>query len=101
MGDAYASGSWLVRPGEEDPFITRWRAYIEWGRAAHPDGFGQARLLRGSASPSHSVSLIEWDDVASRDAWANDEALPARVGELEDLCEDVATGAYSEAARVS
>lgn len=100
MGDVYASGSWHVRSGHDDEFMKRWLAVIEWGRTAHPDGFERARLLREDASPSHFVSLLEWDSSEARHAWREDAALPERMRALAELCDDTHTGAYSEAVRV-
>lgn len=101
MGDAYASGSWHARSGHDDEFIKRWLAVIEWGRTTHPDGFERARLLREEdASQSRFVSFLEWDTAEARRAWQADAALPDRMRELEELCDDHRTSAYSEAARV-
>lgn len=100
MADAYASGSWHVQSGQEDEFRRQWLGYIEWGQAAHPEGFERARLLQEDSSRSHFVSFIEWEGDESRSAWAEDPELPERVARLVDLCDQVDTGAYSEAARV-
>lgn len=55
----WASGSWQVTRGKADEFINRWREFLEWTHAAHPD-LEWARLVRDVDDDHHFVSFASW-----------------------------------------
>jgi hypothetical protein len=30
MAETYTSGTWIVKPGEEDAFVDEWTAFVTW-----------------------------------------------------------------------
>ena len=86
MSDHFSSGTWHVKPGEEDTFVERWRELLEWTRAEFP-AMEQASLIRNQQVPNHFVSFAEWSDADARDAWKQTEGFMQRQGAAKALCE--------------
>ena len=53
MTETYTSGTWIVKPGEEDDFVAAWREFVTW--AAELDGHGTFRLVRDLDNPAVTV----------------------------------------------
>ena len=86
MADDFASGTWHVKPGEEETFIERWRELLEWTRAKFP-ALQNASLIRNQQVPNHFISFAEWADGDSRNAWKQTEGFMQRQGACKALCE--------------
>jgi heme-degrading monooxygenase HmoA len=98
-GEHYASGNWLVKEGSEREFVARWR---DWLTASTRDvpGFGSARLLQDRSDPRHFVSVSEWADPDSRDAWKSSPAFAEGLASCRFLCEDFQGGDFSKVVAV-
>jgi heme-degrading monooxygenase HmoA len=99
MGDTYASGDWRVRAGEEDEFVSRWNAFLEWTRDS-ADGFQGATLIRQNDDGSHFISFSEWADDAARDAWNSSPEFPQKLGACRELCDEFVSKPFTRAASI-
>ncbi len=97
MADNYASGTWHVKDGRDEDFIERWKEFIRWSRETYP-AMLEARLMRDRGTPGHYLSVSEWSDPASRDAWKQDEGFKTRMGACVELCENMKGADYDLAA---
>jgi heme-degrading monooxygenase HmoA len=62
-----------VLPGHEEAFIAAYRQARRF--VAESPGVGTIRMTRGIETPTRFVLLIEWDDVASHDAFRSGEGF--------------------------
>ena len=99
-GEHYASGSWLVAAGNEDEFLARWRAFLEWTRDSMP-GFRTARLIRDTDNPRHYISLAHWDSAEQRAAWKASPGFREKMGACRALCDDMSGSDYTEAVHIA
>jgi len=67
MSETYASGTWIVKPGEEDAFVKEWTAFVTW--ASSMPGSGSFRLVRDLDNPSHYTSFAPWESFDAQNAW--------------------------------
>jgi heme-degrading monooxygenase HmoA len=89
----WASGDWVVREGNEEPFVERWKSWLEWSSQNIP-GFVSATLIRDLQDPRHFVSFSAWQDAASRDAWKNSDGFAERFPPVRELCEQFQGGDF-------
>jgi heme-degrading monooxygenase HmoA len=96
----WASGRWQVKDGKADEFIQRWS---EWLRLSSQgiSGFRSARLLRAEDDPQRFTSVSNWDDEASRDAWAKSPAYGEGIESVKALCDEFMGGNFEAAAVIS
>jgi len=67
-GSNWASGRWRVPMGKEEEFIERWTAWLS-STSKNVPGFRWARLLRSDDDLSVFISMSEWADTESLQAW--------------------------------
>jgi heme-degrading monooxygenase HmoA len=94
MADAFenwASGNWHVKSGNEDEFVQRWKAWLEWSSQNIP-GFVSATLVRDLQNPNHFVSFSAWQDAASRDAWKSSAGFAEQFPAVRELCDSFEGG---------
>ena len=63
VGATYTSGTWRVKPGEEDEFVAAWEAFVTW--AAQMPGSGTFHLVRDIDDRSHYMSFGDWDSFSA------------------------------------
>ena len=99
MAEHYASGSWRVKEGGEDEFVSRWQDWL--GRStADASGFGSAHLLRDADDPRHFLSFSDWEDEESRERWMQSAEFADGLARVRELCDDFVGTQYTQAARV-
>ena len=86
MTETYTSGTWIVKPGEEDDFVAAWREFVTW--AAELDGHGTFRLVRDLDNPAHFMSFAPWEQFESQAAWQALDEFPERVGRVRAHCSE-------------
>jgi heme-degrading monooxygenase HmoA len=91
----YASGMWFVKPGNEDAFVERWRAWLTVSSAGI-EGFGGAYLLRSDDHPNRFVSYSEWSDAGARDRWKQSSGFLDDFEECRAFCETFEGGDFTE-----
>lgn len=95
----FASGTWKVKEGSEDEFVSRWRDWIA-SSTRGVAGFGSARLLRDLGDPRHFLSFSDWDDPDSRRAWKESTEFAEGMAWVRELCDDFSGADYTEMVQV-
>jgi heme-degrading monooxygenase HmoA len=86
MTETYTSGSWVVKPGEDDAFVEAWTEFVTW--ASEMPGSGTFRLTRDLDQPSHYVSFAPWESFEAQQAWKQLPEFRERIGRVRSHCED-------------
>ena len=86
MVDLYTHGVWVVRTGQEEEFVTRWRDLAQW-TAANVPGAGTARLLQDVDHPGRFISVGPWESREAVASWRSLLGFQERLGRLRDLLE--------------
>jgi heme-degrading monooxygenase HmoA len=89
----FASGNWLVRAGEEEDFIERWRDWIG-ASTKSVAGFDSATLMRDASDLRHFVSYSIWSDAASRDQWKASPEFAKGFAGCRELCDEFQGGDF-------
>ncbi len=92
-GKYWSSGNWHVSEGDEDEFIERWTAFLNWTKAEN-DGFLFARLVRDTTDPGHFVSFASWAGPEAMAGWQGKPEFAEHFGACRALCESVEAGGY-------
>ena len=95
----HASGMWLVRAGDEDAFIERWREWLTT-TSSGVEGFGGAHLLRSNDDPRRFVSYSEWSDARARDAWKQSARFSEGFAACRAFCDDFQGGDFTAVVQV-
>ena len=83
MGEPYTSTTWIVKPGEEDEFVSRWTAFAEW--SAGQGLAAPAMLLRDVDEPNRFVSFGPWESLQMIWRWRGLTGFQERVALLNDV----------------
>jgi heme-degrading monooxygenase HmoA len=92
MNEYYASGNWLVKEGQEQEFVNRWKAFLDWSRGS--DGFVWAKLIRQEGSGRHFLSFSLWRDAQSRANWKSAQGFAERFAACRELTEEFSAADY-------
>jgi heme-degrading monooxygenase HmoA len=65
--ETYTSGTWVVKPGEEDAFVQEWTGFVTW--ACGMPGSSSFRLVRDLDQPRHYMSFAPWESFEAQQAW--------------------------------
>jgi heme-degrading monooxygenase HmoA len=87
MAETYTSGTWTVKPGEEDAFVREWTSFVDWA-ATEMDGCGTFRLVQNLDDPSHYMSFAPWENFEAQQAWKQTPEFPERIGRVRAHCTD-------------
>jgi heme-degrading monooxygenase HmoA len=98
--EKWASGLWVVRAGDEDEFVNRWKAWLGWTSENAP-GFRSATLIRSEDDSRRFESFSDWDDAESRAQWMASDGFRQHMSAVRELCEDVHVGTFETAASFS
>jgi len=82
----YTHGTWIVKPGKEDEFISAWKKLAEWTKANVP-GAGTGRLLRDREQTNRFASFGPWENLEAIAAWRQMPEFQEMVGRMRDLLE--------------
>jgi heme-degrading monooxygenase HmoA len=99
MAEIYTSGVWVVKPGEEDDFVTAWKELVALG--AEMPGSGTFRLLRDTEQPGRFLSFAPWESFDAQQAWRQHPEFAERIGRATAHCDDFQSTTYELAADVS
>ena len=83
----FASGTWIVQPGREKDFVTRWNQFLAWTRAEAP-GLRGAMLIKDAGDDRHFISMAGWDSLEHLYAWRALPGFAERMGACRALCDD-------------
>jgi heme-degrading monooxygenase HmoA len=93
MGTCFSTTDWHIKVGKEGAFTDRWTAFLKWTQETQ-EGFESARLVIDEADPQHHLSVGEWRDSASRQAWASEPRFAELIMPCLELCEDVQSSQF-------
>lgn len=83
MGEPYSSTTWIVKPGQEGEFVSRWTEFAEWS-AGH--GLtAPAMLLRDVDEPTRFVSFGPWEDLQLIWRWRGQTGFQEHVASLNEV----------------
>ncbi len=98
-GSNWASGRWQVQAGKHDEFVERWTAWLS-STSGNVPGFRSARLLRSDDDPSTFVSVSEWADSSSLQAWKASQGFQEGLGSARELCDNFVGGDFGVASAI-
>lgn len=84
----YTSGSFIVRPGQENGFIMAVEAVAEW-TIENYSSISEIFLFRDQTRSGRFITLFRWDDAESIDAWRADPEFGVYMTQLREHCEKV------------
>ena len=85
MGEHYSHTIWLVKPGQEDEFVKRWKDFEEWSAA---EGLtARANLLRDVDQPNRFISFGPWETLEAINRWRTLPGFHEQVGRLSEVLE--------------
>jgi len=93
MGSCFSTTDLHLKDGQETAFTDRWTAFLQWTQETH-EGFESARLVIDVADSLHLLSVGEWRDSASRQAWANEPRFLELIMPCLELCDDVQSSQF-------
>src|SRR5665213_2933259 len=93
MGTCFSTTDWHLKDGQEKAFADHWTAFLKWTRETQ-EGFESARLVADETDPHHFLSVGEWRDSTSRQAWADEPRFLELFMPCLELCDDVQSSQY-------
>ena len=86
MAVTYTSGTWRVKPGEEDAFVQAWTEFVTW--AGGFAGSGEFRLVRDLDQPNTYFSFAPWESFDAQRSWKEEPEFRERIMRVRSHCED-------------
>jgi heme-degrading monooxygenase HmoA len=84
--ETYTSGTWVVKPGEDDAFVREWTLFVSW--ASEMPGSGTFRLVRDVDEPGRYLSFGPWESFEAQRTWKELPEFRERIGRVRAHCED-------------
>ncbi|MDQ6811743.1 MAG: antibiotic biosynthesis monooxygenase [Actinomycetota bacterium] len=84
MGQLYTQGTWTVKPGNEQLFVTAWTEMAEWTGREVP-GSTWAKLLHDRGAPNRFISFGLWESLEAIENWRALDGFQTRVKQLREL----------------
>jgi quinol monooxygenase YgiN len=84
MSQVYTQGTWTVKPGHEEQFITAWTEMAEWTGREVP-GSTWAKLLRDRGASNRFISFGPWESLQAIESWRALDGFQTRVQQLREL----------------
>jgi heme-degrading monooxygenase HmoA len=98
MTETYTSGTWIVKPGEEEAFVQAWTDFVTW--ASDFQGSGTFRLVRDLDNPARYLSFAPWESFDAQRAWKEEPEFRERIMRVRQHCEDFEPGTHELVTRV-
>ena len=95
----WTSGTWNVKPGREDEFVTAWHEFASWSSATFAPG-ATAWLLRDRDRPGTFLTVGPWPDDETIATWRADPGFGERIGRIRALLDGFEPRTLDEVARV-
>ena len=86
MAETYTSGTWIVKPGDEEAFVQKWTEFVTW--ASSFPGSGTFRLVRDLEQPNTYLSFAPWESFEAQQAWKEQPEFRERIMRVRSHCED-------------
>jgi heme-degrading monooxygenase HmoA len=81
MSEAYSSGTWKAKDGEEDQFVEAWTEFARW--LSTMPGAGTARLTKNLSEPGRYMSFAPWESAEAMQQWKSDPAFGEHMGPVQ------------------
>jgi heme-degrading monooxygenase HmoA len=81
LAETYTHGSWFVKDGEDEEFVSAWRDFVGWA-PGNWEGHGTFRLVRDVDDPSRYMSFAPWDSFDAQAAWKAHPEFKERIGRV-------------------
>lgn len=88
IGTIYTLAEWMVKPGNEDAFVSAWTEFSRWTAENQP-GAMTGVLLRDTREPLRFVSFGPWKDQEAADAWRRTPQFQESFVRFRELCSAV------------
>jgi heme-degrading monooxygenase HmoA len=98
VAETFTSGTWIVKPGEEEAFIEEWSDFVAW--ASSFAGSGTFRLVRDLEHPNTYLSFAPWESFESQRAWKEQPEFRDRIMRVRSHCEDFQPSTHELVARI-
>jgi heme-degrading monooxygenase HmoA len=99
MTETYTSGTWIVKPGEEDSFVEEWTQFVNW--ASSFPGSGTFRLVRDLEQPNRYLSFAPWESFDAQQAWKEQPEFRDRIMRVRSHCEEFQPSTHELVTRVA
>ena len=83
MPQHYSHTTWIVKPGQEEEFVTRWSEFAEWSAAQGLSA--RAKLLRDVDEPGRFLSFGPWESLDAIKRWRALPGFQERVARLDEV----------------
>ena len=93
--DAYASGQWKTRAGQDREFVRTWREWFEWNQQ-NVEGLKWAKLLRSADDARRFVSISAWESETARTGWMAHEGFRQWYDRVSGFCDEAMGGNFIE-----
>ena len=86
MAETYTHGTWLVKPGEENAFVSAWTDFVTW--ASTFSGSGTFRLVRDVERPASYMSFAPWESFEDQKTWKESPEFREQIMRVRAHCDD-------------
>jgi len=87
MNEIYTVGIWMIKPGKENEFVSKWSSFADWTKKNISD-VGTGRLLQDTKDPLKFISFGDWQSEVVIQNWRNSDAFKNFVDSVKDICQD-------------
>ena len=82
MSEAYSSGTWVAKDGEDEAFVAAWTEFAGW--LSTMPGAGTARLTRDTSEPHRYMSFAPWESADAMRAWKSNPEFRQRMAAVQE-----------------
>jgi heme-degrading monooxygenase HmoA len=96
MRHTWTYSTWIVKPGQEDEFVRRWK---DWAQHAAREGLGsKAKLLRDLDNPNRFISYGRWASPEHVAHWRTGDTFHEHTAPLHEVIESFNPHTFEEIA---
>src|SRR5438552_1494928 len=90
----YTHALWRVKPGNEDAFISAWKAIGDAFSALPGVASGRGTLIQSLTDPTLFYSFGPWNSLEDIQAMRSDPSAQEAIQKARELCEEATPGSY-------
>ena len=98
MTEAFSSGTWTAKEGEDEAFVEAWTEFARW--LSTMPGAGTARLTRDLGEPRRYLSFAPWESAEAMRAWKSDPEFRERIAAVQQHITEFTPSEYELVAEV-
>jgi heme-degrading monooxygenase HmoA len=96
--EAYSSGAWTAKQGEDDAFVEAWTEFARW--LITMPGAGTARLTRNLSEPRRYLSFAPWETAEAMHTWKSNPEFGQRLAAVRELIAELTPSEFELVAEV-